>query len=152
MFRGPGIAAVGYLTVALSAALVVISLKVGQFTELHRGIYWLPMLLGMVGAVAGFVVGTGGIVITWASFGNNEVNLDWLTNIASRLRWQRSTLLLKWSAVCIFAATFLGVIVYFWFDLALPLLGAVFLAAATLIYLATVTKLLDFLVSELSSS
>lgn len=149
-FRGPGIAASGYLAVALSAVLLVTSFKVGQLTGLPREIYWLPMLLGIAGVIAGLVVGAGGIVITWASFGNNEVNLDWLTSRASRLQWRRSMLLLKWGAMCIAAATIWSAIVYFWFDAGLPLSGIFFLAAAVFVYLGAVAKLWEFLTSELS--
>jgi hypothetical protein len=148
-FRGPGIAAVGYLAVALSSALIVIALKVGQFTELPRWIYFLPMLLGIVGAVAGFVIGAGGVVITWASFGDNEVNLDWLTTRAARLQWRRPTDLFRWSAICVTVAIVLGAIVYFGFDSGLPLSGIFFLAAAAFVYLGIIAKLWQFLTSEL---
>lgn len=149
-FRGSGIAASGYLAVALSAVLLVTSFKVGQLTGLPREIYWLPMLFGIAGAVAGFVVGAGGIVITWASFGNNEVNLDWLTSRASRLQWRRSMLLFKWGAVCIVVATIWSVVASLWFESGLLLSGVFFLATTVFVYLGAVAKLWEFFTSELS--
>lgn len=149
-FRGLGIAASGYLAVALSAALLVISLKVGQLTELPREIYWIPMLFGIAGASLGFLVSAGGIVITWASFGNSEVNIDWLTTRVCRLQWRRSMLFFKWAAVCVIAAAIWGVIGYFGIGPGRPLFGIFSLAAAVLVYLGAVTKLWEFLTSELS--
>src|SRR5688572_30742823 len=100
--RGPGIAAVGYLIVALSAGLIVAALKAGQLTGLPVWIYWVPMLLGILGVVAGFIVGASGILVTWASLGNHEVSLAWLTIRSAHLQWRISALLFKCSAACMF--------------------------------------------------
>lgn len=147
--RGPGIAAVGYLGVVLAAALLVISLKVGQFAELPKWICWLPMLLGLAGAAAGFGVGVGGIAIAWASIGTGEVNIDWIVSKLSQLQWRRPARLLKLAIVCIAGAAIFYAIAPFGFGLGLQLSGIFFLAAVTLIYLWAVAKLWGFLVSEL---
>jgi hypothetical protein len=149
---GPGIATVGYLTVALSAALIVVALKVGQFTEQPRWTYFVPVLLGLTGAIAGFLVGAGGIVITWASFGNRQVNLDWLIAKVTCLQRWRPVVFFGWSAACALALAIFGLFDYMGMNSGLPFLGTIFLISTSLFYLGIVSKLWRFLSSELARS
>lgn len=148
--KGPGIAATGYLTAALSAVLLVISHTVGQLTGLPRGVYMLPVLVGLAGFAAGFAVSAGGIVITWASFGGNKVQLGWIASKIPHLQRRLSTLIFKLGAGFVVAAVVFGVVAHLWLSVFFPISGAALLVAACFIYLGSIAKLLGILATDLA--
>lgn len=148
--KGLGIAATGYLTVALSAALLVIAHKVGQLAALPRGVYILPMLVGLAGVAAGFVVGAGGIVITWASFGGNKVQLGWIASKIPHLQRRLSKLIFKLGAGFVVAAIAFGVVAHLGLNVFRSISGVTLLVAVSLMYLGGIAKLMEFLATDLA--
>lgn len=148
-FKGPGIAAVGFLTGAASASFVLCCYQIDHFTDTPRWIYLAMVLLGYAGVVAGFLICAIGVVVSWASIGLRDVNLAWLYPIAERiLRWS-PTIFFKCGAGCTLVGLLLTLLSFFSLEATLRMGGVLGLAAAACVYVGTLATLWKYLARQL---